>query len=165
MRNVTFSGPDGQPIRVQVANPNAERTTVAVDGGAPLDVVILYWAGAEIRLQIGGQIYRGRAAQHGDEIFVYVAGHQMHLKRARGQVRQADIRSHADEIIAPMPGQVTQVFVAPGDHLQAGQALLVLEAMKMEMRVSAPRAGQLKRLACAPGDTVQKGQGLAELEP
>ena len=65
---------------------------------------------------------------------------------------------------AQMPGVVRQVFVSEGEAVEAGQALLLLEAMKMEIRVSAPAAGTVRRLMVRAGDTVERGQTLAEVE-
>jgi len=69
-----------------------------------------------------------------------------------------------DTLRAPMPGQVRGVQVSEGDTVEAGQTLLLLEAMKMEIRVQAPRAGRIARVLVAAGDTVQRDQVLAELE-
>jgi biotin carboxyl carrier protein len=54
-----------------------------------------------------------------------------------------------------MPGKVTEVHVAEGDAVQAGQALLIMEAMKMEHSVTAPRDGTVARITVASGDQVE----------
>ena len=69
-----------------------------------------------------------------------------------------------ERIVSPMPGQVISVLVAVGDSVEAGQPLLVVEAMKMEHGVSAPRAGTVARLSCAVGDRVEDGVELVALE-
>jgi biotin carboxyl carrier protein len=66
---------------------------------------------------------------------------------------------------AQMPGQVRQVLVKEGDHVEAGQTLLILEAMKMEMRIAAPQAGRVVRLLVRQGDTVERGEQLVEIQP
>jgi biotin carboxyl carrier protein len=63
-----------------------------------------------------------------------------------------------------MPGQVVNVLVSEGDSVERGQTLLVLEAMKMEIRVAAPAAGRVKRLLTEKGQIVERGQRLAEIE-
>ena len=63
-----------------------------------------------------------------------------------------------------MPGQVREVFVRAGDAVKSGQTLLLLEAMKMEIRVSAPADGRVKRLLVQAGDVVDRGQRLVEME-
>jgi len=67
-------------------------------------------------------------------------------------------------LVAPMPGLVVRVDVAVGDVVAGGQALVVMEAMKMENELRAPAAGTVKRVAVAPGTAVEKGAVLVELE-
>ncbi|RZU37329.1 acetyl-CoA/propionyl-CoA carboxylase biotin carboxyl carrier protein [Streptomyces sp. BK022] len=71
----------------------------------------------------------------------------------------------ADSLTAPMPGTVTVVKVAVGDEVEAGQSLLVVEAMKMEHVVSAPHAGTVAELDVTPGSTVAMDQVLAVIAP
>ncbi|MFD9222977.1 acetyl/propionyl/methylcrotonyl-CoA carboxylase subunit alpha [Streptomyces sp. NPDC060064] len=71
----------------------------------------------------------------------------------------------ADTLAAPMPGTVTVVKVAVGDEVDAGQSLLVVEAMKMEHVISAPHAGTVTELDVTPGSTVAMDQILAVVTP
>ncbi|MFH8606499.1 acetyl/propionyl/methylcrotonyl-CoA carboxylase subunit alpha [Streptomyces sp. NPDC018029] len=71
----------------------------------------------------------------------------------------------ADALTAPMPGTVTVVKVSPGDRVDAGQSLLVVEAMKMEHVISAPHAGTVTELDVTPGTTVAMDQVLAVVTP
>ncbi|GGU35368.1 ATP-binding protein [Streptomyces violascens] len=71
----------------------------------------------------------------------------------------------ADTLAAPMPGTVTVVKVAVGDEVDAGQSLLVVEAMKMEHVISAPHAGTVTELDVTPGSTVAMDQVLAVVTP
>lgn len=64
---------------------------------------------------------------------------------------------------APIPGLITRVLVAPGDPVEVGQPLLVLEAMKMENEIRAPRAGRVQMLGVAPGQAVALGTVLVEI--
>lgn len=67
------------------------------------------------------------------------------------------------EIVAPMPGTVLQVHVQPGDRVAAGDALIVLEAMKMETRLTAEAAATVTEVRVAAGDMVDGGQVLVVL--
>lgn len=67
-------------------------------------------------------------------------------------------------LVAPMPGLIVRIQVAPGDEVQAGQGLVVMEAMKMENELRASAAGRVKRVAVSPGAAVEKGATLIELE-
>jgi pyruvate carboxylase subunit B len=69
------------------------------------------------------------------------------------------------EVKAPMPGVVRGVLVAQGDPVEAGQGLVILEAMKMENELKAPAAGVVAAVRVAEGDAVSKGAILIELDP
>jgi propionyl-CoA carboxylase alpha chain len=64
-------------------------------------------------------------------------------------------------LLAPMPGTVVAVHVDKGDTVEAGRAVLVLEAMKMQHTVTAPHAGTVTDLSVRPGDQVAAGEVLA----
>jgi biotin carboxyl carrier protein len=64
---------------------------------------------------------------------------------------------------APMPARVRAVQVAEGDVVDAGQTLLLLEAMKMEIRLASPRRARVARLLAKTGETVEREQVLVEL--
>lgn len=66
-------------------------------------------------------------------------------------------------LTAPMPGQITQMNVAVQESVQAGHVLLVMEAMKMEIRISSPYEGRVSALHVRQGDLVQRGQTLIEI--
>ena len=68
------------------------------------------------------------------------------------------------EITAPMPGLVLRLLVAPGDAVEAGQGVAVLEAMKMENELTAPAAGTVAQVHVAAGDAVAKSQLLIEVD-
>jgi 3-methylcrotonyl-CoA carboxylase alpha subunit len=70
-----------------------------------------------------------------------------------------------DRVLAPMPGRVVLVKAAAGDRVQAGQEVLVLEAMKMELALKAPRDGVVAELRAALGDFVEADAPLLLLEP
>ena len=67
-------------------------------------------------------------------------------------------------LVAPMPGMIVRVNVGQGDEVQAGQGLVVMEAMKMENELRAAAAGTVKRIHVAPGTAVEKGALLLEME-
>ena len=65
---------------------------------------------------------------------------------------------------APMNGSIVRVLVEVGQQVEAGTALVVLEAMKMEHSIRAAHAGTVKALFCVEGDMVSEGSALVELE-
>ena len=65
---------------------------------------------------------------------------------------------------APIPGLIAQVLVTPGQVVEAGQTLLVLEAMKMENEIRSPRTGTVRQIKIQPGQTVTLAELLIEIE-
>ena len=69
-----------------------------------------------------------------------------------------------EEVKAQITGVVFQVVAKPGDKVGAGDPIIVLESMKMEIPVEAPRAGTVIEVRAKEGDTVQEGETVALLE-
>jgi glutaconyl-CoA/methylmalonyl-CoA decarboxylase subunit gamma len=70
----------------------------------------------------------------------------------------------AEQVVkSPMPGRVVKVLVKPGDEIAVGQALVVIEAMKMENELKAPRAGGVLEVRCVEGAAVEAGQDLVSM--
>ncbi|HKB07276.1 MAG TPA: acetyl-CoA carboxylase biotin carboxyl carrier protein subunit, partial [Candidatus Polarisedimenticolia bacterium] len=80
-------------------------------------------------------------------------------RRGAGPARESDGR-----LTAAMDGQVVAVAARPGERVEAGETLAVLEAMKMEIRVVAPFRGRVLRVLCKTGEVVERGRVLIELE-
>jgi acetyl-CoA/propionyl-CoA carboxylase, biotin carboxylase, biotin carboxyl carrier protein len=70
----------------------------------------------------------------------------------------------AGEVLAPMQGTILKVLASPDQEVEAGEELMVLEAMKMETTIAAPRSGRVVTVGAQPGETVQAGQLLISLE-
>ena len=73
---------------------------------------------------------------------------------------EAQLPDGIGPVTAPVTASVWNIAVTPGQHVEAGQSLIVLEAMKMEILVAAPSAGVIDSLVCTPGALVQAGQRL-----
>ena len=69
-----------------------------------------------------------------------------------------------EDVKAHITGVVFQISTQPGDAVAAGDAVIVLESMKMEIPVEAPRSGLVKEITVAEGETVQEGDTVAVLE-
>lgn len=70
----------------------------------------------------------------------------------------------ANAVVAPLAGSVARILVEEGQAIEAGEVLLVLEAMKMETELTAPKAGTVARILVEKGTAVQAGEGLIELD-
>ena len=76
----------------------------------------------------------------------------------------AHFQSGDGRVKAPIPGQVVQVLVRPGERVTVGQPLLILEAMKMENEIRAPRSGMISFLNVISGQSVSLNELLVEIE-
>jgi biotin carboxyl carrier protein len=86
-------------------------------------------------------------------------------KRMRGaQISGASTNAAASQIIAPMPGKVVRVLVEEGAQVEAGDGILVVEAMKMQNEMKSPGTGTVTALHVAAGATVNAGDVLAVIE-
>ncbi len=136
-------------VRHAVVEPGDET------GGEPSQVVL-------------GPVSRDRSGALHREVVVdgwrFVVGLQPErLARLRERAtsgREAAVGSGRIELRAVIPGRVVAVSVAVGDTVEAGQQLLIVEAMKMQNEVRAPHAGTIERIDVGPGDTVDLGMVL-----
>jgi acetyl-CoA carboxylase biotin carboxyl carrier protein len=71
----------------------------------------------------------------------------------------------SEEIVAEMVANVWRVLVEPGDGIDAGQVICILESMKMEIPIESPAAGRISEINVAEGGTVQEGDVIAVIEP
>ena len=135
---------DGQPVEVD-----------AVEVATGVYSIILAGEAFEVRVQPeegGLHVFAG-----GDEFSARVLDPRM-WRGKRGGVLEAEGRQ---QITAPMPGKVVRVLVQPGDAVEAGQGLLVVEAMKMQNEIRSPKTGKVERLLVAEGQAVTSGETLA----
>lgn len=121
-------------------------------------------------LQTGGRVYECRVAapaapegatevQLGQTQFHITLRDPKRLRHAHTASAQASGR-----VVAAMPGKVVRVLIAAGAQVAAGDALLVVEAMKMQNELKSPKAGTVIELHTAPGATVNAGEVLAVVE-
>jgi biotin carboxyl carrier protein len=68
------------------------------------------------------------------------------------------------QIVAPMPGKVVRLLVKAGDHVEIGQGLFVVEAMKMQNEIRSPKSGTVQRVLAKEGQPVNAGEVLAWVE-
>jgi biotin carboxyl carrier protein len=97
----------------------------------------------------------------GAQRWVTINGRTWCLTKSAGTPRRGGHTHHAaGELVAPMPGQVRAVNVSAGDAVIKGQTLVIVEAMKMEIKVAAPRDGIIASVSVKIGDTVEREQTL-----
>jgi acetyl/propionyl-CoA carboxylase alpha subunit len=144
-----------------VPSGKSYRATV---GEKTLDVEILQAIDGKLDLRVDGKHITAYVSSDNAKRWVTVNGQTLVLTKPSGAKQRGTGHDHASELVAPMPGQVRAVNVVEGESVTKGQTLLVLEAMKMEIRIQAPRAGKVIKLLANQGQTVEREQVLIEIE-
>ncbi|MBP6786070.1 MAG: hypothetical protein KA170_00675 [Candidatus Promineofilum sp.] len=143
-----------------------ERLMLEHDGSA-VEVTILHRDGNILLIEIAhpdGTQSRVRliGARRGDQRLLWIDGRTLSATRAR---RHAAAPSSTDgSLAAAIPAVVSQILVAVGDVVEAGDKLILLESMKMVIPIVAPHGGRVTHIHCAPGDSVPAGVPLLEIE-
>lgn len=139
--------PSQPPLQWKVIDWNPPLLTLEVEG----EVRSVVLSGSTHKAQVGWQ---GRAFAIG-------------IRRTESNQTESNRTDPAasGDLSAPMPGTVIEVKVTVGEQVSAGQVLVVLEAMKMEMAIRSPRAGSIRSISVTRGDPVVAGSMLVELDP
>lgn len=147
----------------RAAAGGAQRTARVGERSHAIDVVAV--DGGAVTLRVVGKLVRAFVAKDGDRRLVRVVGGPV-LEFESGDAARTKKKHGAsgnDALVATMHGQVVKVNVKPGDAVTRGDTLVVLEAMKMEMRLTAPHDGVVKAVHCREGEVVERGKVLIEL--
>ncbi|MBD8892008.1 acetyl/propionyl/methylcrotonyl-CoA carboxylase subunit alpha [Roseibium litorale] len=132
--------------------------------GSPQTYEIVSVSGSTITFERNGVRQTAALAEETGSITIFMGGHAYRVGLADHLSDNEETGSASDQIIAPMPGLVKVLSAKPGDTVSAGQALVVLEAMKMEHTLKAPRDGVVANVLAAEGEQVQDGAILLALE-
>jgi biotin carboxyl carrier protein len=148
---------EGEECRFRFEGDGREGTASILEVEPGIYSVLLDGRSFEVRMEPGqgAQI----AAVQGRRLTVEVDDPRRPRRRAAGTLREGRAT-----VSAPMPGKVVRVLAAEGDLVEAGQGLLVVEAMKMQNEVKSPKAGRVAALAAREGGAVAAGDVLAVIE-
>jgi len=130
----------------------------------PYEVEILSAQPGELNLKLDGRVIRLYWAADGSRRWLSGGGCTYALDKPTPRTRRGSENAAETVVHAPMPAQVRAVETSEGDLVEKGQTLLLLEAMKMEIRITAPQAGRVSRLHVRPGQTVDRDAVLVELK-
>ncbi|MGI5415279.1 acetyl/propionyl/methylcrotonyl-CoA carboxylase subunit alpha [Actinomadura luteofluorescens] len=155
---ITPSG--GDPVEVRVQG-RAASARVAVGGEPPVAASLT----RPFTLTYGGRTTSFASARDGSTLWLGRDGHAWALSEHVRAEGGADAGAAGDGVLrSPMPGTVLAVKAAEGDRVEAGQPLVVVEAMKMEHTVTAPLAGVVAKLPVRAGAQVALDAVLAVIE-
>ncbi|WP_321394639.1 acetyl/propionyl/methylcrotonyl-CoA carboxylase subunit alpha [Emcibacter sp.] len=111
----------------------------------------------------GDEEVHATVAEDGSDLTIFCDGRVHYLHHFVPGAEDAEEAGGSGVIVTPMPGKVSRLMVAEGDEVEAGQPLLVLEAMKMEHTLKAPVTGTVEKLSAGEGDQVSDGQVLVRI--
>lgn len=157
---------DGRSVQVEVREEPDGRFAVTLDGQR-LAVDAREAGRGFLSLLVEGQSHTAAALRQGDG-WAVVIGRDAFVVELLEASRHAGSAPRAAagpaRLKAPMPGKIVRLLAAVGAPVEAGQGLVVMEAMKMENELRAPRAGQLRELGVHEGQTVETGHLIAVVE-
>ncbi|NLD54739.1 MAG: acetyl/propionyl/methylcrotonyl-CoA carboxylase subunit alpha [Burkholderiaceae bacterium] len=115
-------------------------------------------------VQVGERRHRGHAVVVDETLHLFTADRNLRLRHVDRLLHAGDAAEEGGRLTAPMPGKVISVLVQAGQRVTKGQALLVMEAMKMEHTIAAPLSGEVTLLHFGVGDQVPEGEVLVAIE-
>jgi biotin carboxyl carrier protein len=135
---------DGLPVTVDAVELAPHTLSILLDG-QNFEFGVMQSAGGKLKLQTGAQEFTAEVLD----------------PRAWSGRRHSHVEAEGrQQIIAPMPGKVVRLLVKTGDHVEAGQGLLVVEAMKMQNEIRSPKSGTIERVLAKEGQPVNAGEIL-----
>ena len=164
-----------------VVDLNGERHSVFIDaegvrfeGDEMVRADLAEIEGSPVRMvKLGSHVYRVVVEKRSGKgrFVLWVDGYRFETEALDERTRQIRDVSAANAapsgpapIVAPMPGLVIRVNVSPGERIEAGHGVVVMEAMKMENELRATTAGVIKSVRVTPGTAVERGALLVEME-
>jgi 3-methylcrotonyl-CoA carboxylase alpha subunit len=162
----------GHAVAVTLASAG-DGFDATVDGtshriGGVTAIAVASVAGATVEaldVVIDGVVRRAVVARTRDRTHVAVAGHAWTFERVDDAHGGGAGGAGSGSVVAPMPGKVVKVLVAVGDTVSAGQALVVVEAMKMETTLIAEIDGRVTAVDAEAGSMVDAGTIVVEIAP
>jgi biotin carboxyl carrier protein len=138
---------DGEPVHIDAVIPRRDVLSLLVDGHS----------------------YEIKREQTATDLHMWVGSSRFAVELRDPRSLRSRQKAGGDEtgpkkIVAPMPGRVVRLLVAEGCEVEAGQGMIVVEAMKMQNEIKAPKKGLVKKISTSPGAAVNPGDVLAIVE-
>jgi len=149
-------------LRVEYRHVGGDRFTVWL-GGEARELSVVSWDPPYLVVEDEAHRQRARVVFDRDRVFVHSPGFDATLHR-KPRFPDKSLAIPAGGCVAPMPGKVIELRVAEGDTVEAGEVLLIMEAMKMEHTVTAPHEGTVAGVSVAAGDQVDADTLLVVVE-
>jgi biotin carboxyl carrier protein len=162
---VQLTGTSGKKLRTVELERDGGRWKISLDG-QPVDADAVDIDANTLSLLLDGQSYEVRVTHSPDGVLKLQTGLQDFTAEVadprawRGRRHGVLEVEGRQQVVAPMPGKVVRVLVEVGDKVEAGQGLLVVEAMKMQNEIRSPKGGTVERLHVKEGQPVNAGDAL-----
>ncbi|MCY0147769.1 acetyl/propionyl/methylcrotonyl-CoA carboxylase subunit alpha [Hoeflea sp. G2-23] len=154
---------EARSFAIERAGTRDWRVTGDALAAGRIDLEAVSVHGHDWAFSAGGVARRCRLANAEDSVTVFYQGLTHGFGKPRGK-RDDDIGGGGDQVVSAMPGIVKQVLVEAGQTVKSGEAMVIMEAMKMEMTLSAPRDGVVAEVLVAVGAQVADGVRLVTLQ-
>jgi len=154
----------GAPSAAGERDGAGRRHLRAVLDGKPIEADVAQVAPGIYSILLGVKSFEVRVEERGAGLVIHTGGNNWTAKvtdprqwRRRGGTLEVEGRQ---QVVAPMPGKVVRLLAKAGDAVEAGQGLLVVEAMKMQNEIRSPKKGTVERLQVTEGQAVNAGDVL-----
>ncbi len=150
----------GREHEVEIAN-RPDGTVAASVGGRPVVLDVVAFSERELSVRVGSKVLDLTIEGSGPRLGVVASGTRTYVQvesermRVAARAKGPESAAKSREVRAPMPGRVIKVFVAEGESVVAGQAVVIVEAMKMENEVKARGDGVVAKIHTRVGVTVE----------
>ena len=155
--------------RIVELQREAERWRIALDGET-VDADVIEIQPDIFSILLDGNSHEVRITSAASGVLTLQTGHQEFTAEVtdprawRGRRHGALEAEGRQQIVAPMPGKIVRVLVRAGEKVEAGQGLLVVEAMKMQNEIRSPKNGTVERLLAKEGQPVNAGEVLVWID-
>jgi len=155
----------GRPFKLRIKPGNRDRLDVRLDE-KPYDVRVESMGNGEFVLMVDGRVFDVIVADNGVGYSVYINGKCIPIEKKSALDLLSGVKqgSGRRDIKTAMPGRIIKVLSEPGAEVEEGQAVLILEAMKMQNEIKSPQPGRIVRITAQAGDSVEAGALLFTVE-
>jgi 3-methylcrotonyl-CoA carboxylase alpha subunit len=148
-----------RPFAITIEN-KSDQTLIKTNGVSVVASATL--TGNELTACVNGHNIKATVFTSGTDIYIYTADHHSRLELLLPDLGTDNLTADGGALTAPMPGTIVELLVATGQAVTAGDALLVMEAMKMEHTINAPSNGKVAEFFYQVGDLVDNNAVLLD---
>ncbi len=152
----------GDRERTATVSRRGDRLLLTFEDQPPIELRLLLERDGRIELEHGHRRIHVAGVVRGGERHVWANGR---ILIARSETGRSTEMPAEESLASPLPARVLEVLVQPGETVESGQKLVLLESMKTLLSIRAPKAGLVRAVHCQVGDAVAAGARLLEIGP